>query len=387
MTSDIRQEQARDIGPTHAGTEEVVTIKRDRCAMTWPVSHKEERRAYAEFASHHAEEEYRRLLAELYSTWSSFNHDYFDGKLTAPHLAIGRTAPRSLGHCSSTTDYGGKVAIVLNDGLVFGTNRNFVVRPWMPAAGTRAQGTERFIGDLLLRLTVRQYVLETLNDDEPGYRGFGPKFAEEANRIGNLLGLSPVVDRNRPPSVVDSNPETDERQPLARGWPHCVYPDTRYGDDITDHALALARGPAGRVRRTATVPTMGLLELIESRLARGMVEEVRLMIRRHLEWVGRYQRSQPVPRRRAEAGKEDVDGRPLGEVTFDRTWIDWNDGTVLRIARGIVETGSYWDLPILADALTDAGCGDERILNHLRAPMEHGRRCWVLRLLLALGGP
>jgi hypothetical protein len=229
----------------------------------------------------------------------------------------------------------------------------------------------------LLRLTVRQYALEVLDDEEPGYRGFGPKFAEQANRIGLLLRLAPVVERNR---------ETGRRSPLARGWPHCVHPATRYGNDVTERALALACGPTHPPRRAAAVPTVGLLELIESRLARGMTAEVLLMIRRHLEWVRGYQRTRPAPRRRAESGREDVDGRPLGEVRIDTAWLDWNDGTVLRIARGIVESGSYCDLPILADALTDAGCTDDRILQHLYAKMEHSRRCWVLLYLLGLDG-
>jgi hypothetical protein len=349
----------------------------DGHAMMSPVSHQQERRAYAEFASRHAEEEYRRLLAELYDAWREFNDEYFGGGLTEPHLALGRTAPRCLGHCARTTDYGGRVQIVLNAGLVFGTNRELIIRPWMAKDGTTAQGAERFIRDLVLRLTVRQYVLEALEDEEPGYRGFGPRFAREANRIGDRLGLPRVVARNR---------GTDRASPLGRGWPHCVYPATRYGDDVTEQALALARGRAHSPRRAAAVPTAGLLELIEARLALGMIEEVRRMVRRHLEWVRQYQRARPAPRRRAEAGKEDVDGQPLGEVTFDRAWLGWNDGTVLRIAQGIVESGSYCDLPILADALTDAGCGDDRILGHLYAPMEHSRRCWVLRLLLALQG-
>ncbi len=47
-----------------------VTFKRDRSkAMAARISHEEERRAYAEFASHDSEEEYRRLLAELYPAW------------------------------------------------------------------------------------------------------------------------------------------------------------------------------------------------------------------------------------------------------------------------------------------------------------------------------
>jgi hypothetical protein len=37
---------------------------------------------------------------------------------------------------------------------------------------------------------------------------------------------------------------------------------------------------------------------------------------------------------------------------------------------------------VLADALEEAGCGDEEILGHLRGPGPHVRACWVLDLLL-----
>src|SRR5262245_35315139 len=129
--------------------------------MITPVSHEEERQAYAEFASRHAEERYSTLLAELYTTWQEYNDQFFDGQLAKPHLAIGRTAPCSLGHCSRTTDYGGRLQIVFNAGLLFGTKPDWVVRPW-----PSAEGTKRFIDDLLLRLVVRQYVLEILNLEE-----------------------------------------------------------------------------------------------------------------------------------------------------------------------------------------------------------------------------
>jgi hypothetical protein len=50
----------------------------------------------------------------------------------------------------------------------------------------------------------------------------------------------------------------------------------------------------------------------------------------------------------------------------------------------IHDLGLVLDLPILADALEEAGCQDNRILRHLREPMTHDSRCWVLPLLLAL---
>jgi hypothetical protein len=38
-------------------------------------------------------------------------------------------------------------------------------------------------------------------------------------------------------------------------------------------------------------------------------------------------------------------------------------------------------MPVLADALQDAGCDNTDILNHCRQPGEHVRGCWVVDLL------
>jgi hypothetical protein len=38
-------------------------------------------------------------------------------------------------------------------------------------------------------------------------------------------------------------------------------------------------------------------------------------------------------------------------------------------------------MPILADALQDAGCDSEEILQHCRQLGEHVRGCWVVDLL------
>ena len=52
------------------------------------------------------------------------------------------------------------------------------------------------------------------------------------------------------------------------------------------------------------------------------------------------------------------------------------------MARTIYEQRSFADLPILADALEDAGCHNEDILGHCRQPGEHVRGCWVVDLVL-----
>src|SRR5262249_11838971 len=43
-------------------------------------------------------------------------------------------------------------------------------------------------------------------------------------------------------------------------------------------------------------------------------------------------------------------------VTVDPGWLAWNHGTVPTIAKSIYDDGSFHHLPILADALEEAGC-------------------------------
>ena len=60
----------------------------------------------------------------------------------------------------------------------------------------------------------------------------------------------------------------------------------------------------------------------------------------------------------------------------------WNDGTVPRIAEGIYAERAFDPLPILSDALIDAGCEDEALLAHCREPGPHVRGCWAVDLIL-----
>jgi hypothetical protein len=63
-------------------------------------------------------------------------------------------------------------------------------------------------------------------------------------------------------------------------------------------------------------------------------------------------------------------------------WLVWNNGTIPRIAQAIYEDRAFDQMPILADALEEAGCSDEDILNHCRGEGPHVRGCWVLDLIL-----
>jgi len=64
--------------------------------------------------------------------------------------------------------------------------------------------------------------------------------------------------------------------------------------------------------------------------------------------------------------------------------LNWSNGTVRRIAVGIYEERAFEDLPILADALEEAGCSDVEIIDHLRGPGPHVRGCFALDRVLDL---
>ena len=62
---------------------------------------------------------------------------------------------------------------------------------------------------------------------------------------------------------------------------------------------------------------------------------------------------------------------------------DWLTSTVLGVARQMDESGDFSAVPILADALQDAGCDDETLLAHCRAPGKpHVRGNWVVDLVV-----
>jgi hypothetical protein len=75
----------------------------------------------------------------------------------------------------------------------------------------------------------------------------------------------------------------------------------------------------------------------------------------------------------------DIFGNPFRPVTADPSWLT---STVVALARGIYDDRAFDRLPILADALQDAGCDHADILAHCRSDDPHARGCWVVDLLL-----
>ncbi len=75
----------------------------------------------------------------------------------------------------------------------------------------------------------------------------------------------------------------------------------------------------------------------------------------------------------------DIFGNPFRPVRFPP---EWRTDTVLGLARQMYESRDFSAMPILADALQDAGCDNDHMLDHCRGPGPHIGGCWVVDLVL-----
>jgi hypothetical protein len=79
----------------------------------------------------------------------------------------------------------------------------------------------------------------------------------------------------------------------------------------------------------------------------------------------------------------DVFGNPFRQVSFSPSW---RTGTAVSLAQQMYDAREFSGMPILADALQDAGCDSDDVLFHCRdTTATHVRGCWVCDLLLGRG--
>src|SRR5207249_2347833 len=79
---------------------------------------------------------------------------------------------------------------------------------------------------------------------------------------------------------------------------------------------------------------------------------------------------------------QEVLGNPFRPAESNPAWLSWRGGLLRSMARQVYDSGDFRDLPVLADALEDAGCTDPDMLSHCRKGEGHVRGCWALDLLL-----
>ncbi|VTR96252.1 Uncharacterized protein OS=Sorangium cellulosum (strain So ce56) GN=sce5710 PE=4 SV=1 [Gemmata massiliana] len=78
----------------------------------------------------------------------------------------------------------------------------------------------------------------------------------------------------------------------------------------------------------------------------------------------------------------DLFGNPFRPVSFSP---DYRTSTAVALAAQMYEARDFSAMPILADALQDAGCDSADMLDHCRGPGPHVRGCWVVDQVLGRG--
>ncbi|MFO0822971.1 MAG: hypothetical protein U0792_07605 [Gemmataceae bacterium] len=73
-----------------------------------------------------------------------------------------------------------------------------------------------------------------------------------------------------------------------------------------------------------------------------------------------------------------------GPIHLDRFHPEWRTSTAVALSRQIHDSQDFSTMPILADALQDAGCISTDILEHCRSSHTHHRGCRVVELVLGM---
>ncbi|HYT87935.1 MAG TPA: hypothetical protein VEL76_04390 [Gemmataceae bacterium] len=94
-----------------------------------------------------------------------------------------------------------------------------------------------------------------------------------------------------------------------------------------------------------------------------------------------WQRGEEIDRFQSDLFRE-IFGNPFRPVTLNPAWVTRNGAAAKHLAQTIYDERRFDNLPILADALEDAGCDRADILDHCRSQKEHVCGCWVVDLLL-----
>jgi hypothetical protein len=115
----------------------------------------------------------------------------------------------------------------------------------------------------------------------------------------------------------------------------------------------------------------------------AIAAKMAVLARINLAGVGHFALAfRPGRERLATAGAgllREVVGNPFRPVALDHSWLT---STVVALARSVYDDRAFDRLPILADALQDAGCANDHVLDHCRSDGPHVRGCWVVDLVL-----
>jgi hypothetical protein len=174
-------------------------------------------------------------------------------------------------------------------------------------------------------------------------------------------------------------------------WTHIDAPKLRAGIELSEQ---FADDPTKRTQIDATIRSnRGLLYRLRfsigsvwtpaDRIRFACAEEAARAAFVHLGIVigvpARIEEQLPQQRKLHCALVRCIFGNPFRPVAFDPAW---RTSTAIALARQMYDSRDFGAMPILADALQDAGCEDEQVLAHCREPGPHARGCWVCDAVL-----
>jgi hypothetical protein len=158
----------------------------------------------------------------------------------------------------------------------------------------------------------------------------------------------------------------------------------RYADSrATLHELGRVLGPATRVADRASWAAVWAANRKISGPIRNVFDAA--------QWLGRCGAGYAITDWQAELATRtrwqvglvhEVIGNPFRPRVLEPVCLNWGNGLVRHLAEGIYEEKAFERMGVLGDALEDAGCRDDVILDHCRGGGEHVRGYWVLDLIL-----
>jgi hypothetical protein len=103
---------------------------------------------------------------------------------------------------------------------------------------------------------------------------------------------------------------------------------------------------------------------------------------RPFEWATTFVRQCPVSEEVEEEDEgypvamkvppiiREVFGNPFRPSSLNPAWLMWHGGLLVSMAQKMYDSRDFSDMPVLADALEEAGCDDADILGHCRQSGE-----------------
>jgi hypothetical protein len=179
-------------------------------------------------------------------------------------------------------------------------------------------------------------------------------------------------------------------------WDQLTDPRSRTGVELAERLAdkRAVRGEVARVRQAAasaalekgeTHPAWAALETIDQGRPPSVEYNLSRVIGTILGWRRQHQPTEQSAR--VAAVVRDLVANPFRPppAPLPATVLAWDGGTVARLARVLYDERGFDRLPILADALEEAGCTDVALLAHCRSPGPHVLGCWAVDQCLGLG--